>query len=110
MGSDDFGVDPVLQQTEQDVVVADRGAQLVLGQSVERIAVPFDLGDGAQAFGGAVRDRLRDEDASAHRKPCASAHPAHDSGDTVDGNLHAVGNALCDIQHAQDHRRQHAQQ
>src|SRR6266511_997928 len=33
----------------------------------------------------------------------ASAHPAHDSGDTVNGDLHAIGDALCGIEHAQHH-------
>src|SRR6266567_4136807 len=34
----------------------------------------------------------------------ASAHPAHDSGDTVDGDLYPIRDALCGIEHAQDHR------
>src|SRR5947208_17104272 len=34
----------------------------------------------------------------------ASAHPAHDARDTVDGGLHAVRDALCGIEDAEHHR------
>src|SRR5450631_2104395 len=37
-------------------------------------------------------------------RDAASTHPAHDSGDAIDGDLHPVGDTLSGIEHAQDHR------
>ncbi len=63
VGGDHVGVDAILQQAEQDIVLAHRGEKLVLGHGVERIGIPIHLGHAAQALDRAACYGLRDEDA-----------------------------------------------
>ena len=66
VGGNDIAIDAILQQAEQDIVLAHRGAKLVLGQDMFRIRIPCHVGHVAQAFDRAARYGLGDEHAWGH--------------------------------------------
>ena len=62
---DHVAVDPVVQQTEEDIVTAHGGEEFLFGGDVHRIRIEIDLRDAAQSFERAHCDRLRNEYACA---------------------------------------------